>query len=86
MKEEQKFHINVSKLLAVKLALLTITKGETLHSQIHSKTELSENWRNSQLYIDKDQQLDLGYFNVQRDHSYSRVLARFSVSERGLAV
>lgn len=86
MKEEQKLHINVLKLLAVKLALLTITKGETLHSQIHSKTELSENWRNWQLYIDKGQQRDLGNFNVQRDHSYRTVLAKFSVSERGLAV
>lgn len=63
-----------STLFEVKLALLTITKGETLHSQIHNKTELLENCRNWQWYIDKDQQGGLGYVNVQRDHSYSIVL------------
>ena len=41
-----KIEVETSTLFEVKLALLIITEGETIHSQIHNKTELSENCRN----------------------------------------
>ena len=41
-----KREVETSTLFEVKLTLLIITEGETIHSQIHNKTELSENCRN----------------------------------------
>ena len=89
--QERTKHINTLELIAVKLAILTFTKGKSvtaIHLQIDNMTAvlLGKNGGNSQSRTATSSQGNMGLFASQWNSSYSRALTKQSEYSGRLAI
>ena len=89
--QERTKHINILELIAVKLAILTFTKGKSvtaIHLQIDNMTAvlLGKNGGNSQSRTATSSQGNMGLSVSQWNSSYSRVLTKQSEYSGRLAI
>ena len=73
-KEEQKLHINILELLAVKLALITKLKISPFSDRQYNSIVISpKNGRNKESCLDTAEQGHMVYITNQGDHNYCRI-------------